>query len=63
MTGKHLYELFAVSCAANVGWRSEKSVLPRLSQPPVAWPFLSGRDQYVWDDLARRITPRKSKSS
>lgn len=66
MTGRRLYEQFTNALGEFRG-PYDKTVLPGAGSArtdgdgcpdPVAWPFLSHRDQLVWNALARRITPR-----
>lgn len=61
MTGRRLYEHFC-EAAAFVGcyqWVRNKTALPHPDRPPVAWAFLPGRDREVWNEAARRVTPRR----
>ena len=60
MTGRALYDRFCDSGAAVYHYHG-LSVLPHDGNKPIAWPFLSSRDRRVWNDLARRLTPRKRK--
>lgn len=60
MTGRRLYDKSCDSLAAqdhNTHWGM--SVLPYAEHKPIAWPFVSSRDRRVWNDLAKRLTPRK----
>lgn len=58
MTGRWLYDKYADSSAArNRVWVSGQGFVP--AKDLLAWPFLSSNDRDVWNDMARRITPKR----
>jgi hypothetical protein len=72
MTGRHLYERFTDSAAAVQSW-GDKTDLGAVGVdrrklfggdntapiPPRAWAFLTPYDRRLWNDLAKRITPKR----
>jgi hypothetical protein len=73
MTGRRLYEQFTDSAAAVTGWNDKTDLgaigVPRRKMftadndsavPPRAWAFLTPYDRRLWNDLAKRITPKRT---
>jgi hypothetical protein len=66
MTGRRLYEH---ACDARAKWphtrygnSADGKAHQRVPEGPLpAWPFLHYRDQEFWNELARRLTPRKTR--
>lgn len=60
MTGRRLYDHYTDSLRnTESGWTRESDLPGAGNAYPIAWPYLSTRDQAVWNDLARRVSPQK----
>ena len=60
MTGRRLYDLFAdawQSQATHYERRDESTTL--IKPTPVAWPFLTPAERRVFNEMARRLTPKR----
>lgn len=57
MTGRHLYDKYT-DAYANQTWTHYRDNHP----PLLAWPLLSQTEQRIWNDTARRLTPKRSKA-
>lgn len=67
MTGRRLHEMHCDALKATEArrwdarwkrWNDE-----RAYSPGETWPFLTVQQRNYWNDLARRVTPRKAKRS
>lgn len=56
MTGRHLYDKYTDAVAEKT-WPSSEL---RTKYP--AWPLLSSTDRAIWNDAARRLTPKRRKA-
>ncbi len=75
MTGEALYVKFTkAAAAANAGWNNKTDLGAvgcarrktfnsdnESAVRPAAWPFLTDHDKRLWNDLARRLSPRSSR--
>lgn len=62
MTGKALYDKFCSARKAMLGnWLEHVKDSNLRATTPVAWQFLPWREQNLWSDLARRVSPRRPK--
>jgi hypothetical protein len=61
VTGRKLYDKYVDAEAwAGKVWDSSRNTWTWPTRP-LAWPFLTSRERKVWNDLAKRITPRPKK--
>lgn len=63
MTGRRLYDKYCDAVAAQTGsWeRANGRISTVPPQGVLAWPFLGHQDRSLWNDLARRLTPKPRK--
>jgi hypothetical protein len=76
MTGEALYVKFTKACKAvdERGMWNARTELPGTTKRrtiyanetetnvrPVAWPYLTQHDKAVWNEMAKRMTTRKSR--
>lgn len=65
MTGRRLYDHYADSLIKANGWYGTDRLSENFSTVPAtgvsAWPMLSKTDRKLWNELARRITPKPRK--
>lgn len=63
MNGRRLYEHFCDARHSTISNRPGTVANSNLRESaPVAWPYLPWREQNMWTDLAKRVTPRKRSS-
>lgn len=63
MNGRRLYEHFCNARHGTIGnWPETVANSNLRSTAPVAWPYLPWREQEMWTDLAKRITPKARRS-
>lgn len=60
MTGRRVYDLFTDSVYKGA-WSSydRDHYLPSINTPSLAWAALTSTERRVWNELARRITPKR----
>lgn len=65
MTGRRLYEKYTDALAATARSCYVEGVYTRVypNHTPSAWPFVGRDARAMWNDLAKRITPRPRKKS
>lgn len=57
MTGRHLYDKYTDAVAATTYVvRSDREAHP-------AWPLLPANQRRIWNDAARRLTPKRPKAA
>lgn len=62
MTGRRLYDRYADALVYSTSeWARSKGHVGQLPTEPKAWPVLSSAERSVWNDLARRVTPKPRK--
>lgn len=60
MTGRRLYDHFADALVdATYPWQRTKPTVGQIPTNLPAWPMLNSSEQRVWNNLARRVTPKR----
>jgi hypothetical protein len=65
MTGRRLYDHYADSAVTSTSatWNKPADLSTVPMEGILAWSVLTARDRRMWNELARRITPKPRKAS